>query len=69
MARHAACEARRMPAPSPLAHAASWSPTEIVARSLFPFVALALLALVPLLGAYVFALLVVVWWRVVTRLG
>lgn len=58
-----------MPAPPSLAHAASWSPTEIVARSLFPFVALALLALLPLLGAYVFALLVVVWWRVVTRLG
>ena len=55
-----------MPAPSSLSHAASWSPTEIVARSLFPFVALALL---PLIGAYAFALLVVVWWRVVTRLG
>lgn len=58
-----------MPAPSSLARAASWSPTEIVARSLFPFVTLLLLALLPLLGAYAFAILTFVWWRVVTRIG
>jgi hypothetical protein len=48
---------------------ASWSPREIVSRSLFPLVALLLLALLPLVGPWFLLVATFVWWRIVTRIG
>lgn len=47
----------------------SWSPPEIVRRSLFPLVALLLLALLPLTGPWFLLVATFVWWRIVTRIG
>ena len=43
--------------------------TEIVARSLFPLVAIGLLATVLWLGPWWFLGATLVWWRVVTLVG
>lgn len=45
------------------------TPLEIVHRSLFPLVALALLALLPLTGPWFLLVATFVWWRIVTRIG
>lgn len=42
---------------------------ELAGRSLFPLVALLLLAAVPLVGPWIFTVLVFAWWRVVTWIG
>ena len=52
-----------MPRPATLA------PVEIAMRSLFPLIAIALLLLVPWIGAWAFAGATFVWWRVVTTIG
>ncbi|HEU4418012.1 MAG TPA: hypothetical protein VFT55_03685 [Planctomycetota bacterium] len=44
-------------------------PSEVIVRSLFPLVAIALLASVPWIGPWWFLVATFVWWRVVTVVG
>lgn len=46
-----------------------WSLRQLLTHSLFPLVALLLLALLPVLGAGWFLLSVFAWWRIVTWIG
>lgn len=41
----------------------------IAVRSLYPLAAIALLSMLPLVGAVTFLTATFVWWRVVTRIG
>ena len=43
--------------------------TEIVVRSLFPLLAIVLLASVPWIGPWWFLAATFVWWRIVTVVG
>lgn len=45
------------------------SPAQVLGRSLFPIVALALIAGTAIWGPWVTAVLTFAWWKVVTRVG
>ena len=47
----------------------SWSVAQIASRSLFPLMAIALLASSIWIGPWLVLVLTFVWWRMVTRVG